>query len=60
VFQVVLVAGKKAAVKFIGTTSFAGGVWIGAELVSGVGKNDGSVKGKRSRFSFSFSFLFVF
>ncbi len=32
-------------VRFIGTTAFAGGVWIGVELELPAGKNNGSVQG---------------
>lgn len=34
-------------VRYIGNTSFADGTWIGIELDEELGKNDGSVKGKR-------------
>ncbi|CAI7996554.1 CAP-Gly domain-containing linker protein 4, partial [Geodia barretti] len=34
-------------VRFIGTTQFAKGVWLGIELRKPNGKNDGSVKGHR-------------
>ncbi|CAM9175815.1 unnamed protein product [Discosporangium mesarthrocarpum] len=43
----VTVAGKKGEVKFLGTTEFAGGEWIGVELDGAEGKNDGSVNGVR-------------
>nr|CAB3231669.1 CAP-Gly domain-containing linker protein 4-like [Phallusia mammillata] len=39
--------GQSATVKFIGTTDFASGLWVGLDLRSPIGKNDGSVKGKR-------------
>ena len=34
-------------VRYVGTTDFASGVWVGLELNSPIGKNDGTVKGKR-------------
>ncbi|GAA5900012.1 uncharacterized protein JCM6883_006062 [Sporobolomyces salmoneus] len=34
-------------VRFVGPTSFAAGKWVGVELDSNTGKNDGSVAGKR-------------
>ncbi|XP_023809427.1 kinesin-like protein KIF13B isoform X1 [Oryzias latipes] len=38
---------KAGAVRYIGTTHFAEGVWVGVELNTPVGKNDGSVGGHR-------------
>lgn len=38
---------RKATVRFIGTTRFAVGDWIGVELTDGTGKNDGAVQGER-------------
>lgn len=35
-------------VRFIGTTSFAPGTWVGVELPNAAGKNNGTVKGKVS------------
>ncbi|KAK0412203.1 hypothetical protein QR680_006086 [Steinernema hermaphroditum] len=40
-------SGKAGICRFIGETEFAAGLWAGIELTSGVGKNDGSVQGKR-------------
>lgn len=40
--------GSKAGVlRFIGVTEFASGEWCGVELDDPIGKNDGSVDGKR-------------
>lgn len=39
--------GKTAIVRFVGTTDFAAGDWIGVVLDDASGKNDGSVKGRR-------------
>ena len=44
----VLVSGSKAGVlRYIGTTEFAKGDWAGVELDEPLGKNDGTVAGKR-------------
>jgi len=44
----VVVGGNKAGtLRFFGTTHFAKGEWAGIELDEPVGKNDGSVEGKR-------------
>ena len=44
----VLVSGsKEGIVRFIGEADFAKGVWVGVELKEALGKNDGSVAGKR-------------
>ncbi len=42
----VQVDGKKepAFVRYIGTTSFEGGMWVGVELTMPIGKNAGEVK----------------
>ena len=49
--QTVRVKGKdvvtQGEIRFIGVTAFATGYWVGLELTSGVGKNDGSVMGQR-------------
>lgn len=39
--------GRTAVVRFVGTTSFAGGDWIGVSFEESCGKNDGSVQGQR-------------
>ena len=38
---------KRGVIKYVGTASFASGIWIGVHLDEPTGKNDGSVKGKR-------------
>ncbi|XP_039866823.1 kinesin-like protein KIF13B isoform X2 [Simochromis diagramma] len=38
---------KAGTVRYIGVTQFAEGVWVGVELDTPVGKNDGSVGGQR-------------
>ncbi|DAA72543.1 TPA_exp: Uncharacterized protein A8136_6346 [Trichophyton benhamiae CBS 112371] len=42
-----LADGRHARIRFIGTTRFAPGEWIGLELEDATGKNDGSVQGER-------------
>lgn len=41
---------KAGTLRFVGTTEFASGVWAGVELDDPLGKNDGSVDGKRYTF----------
>lgn len=38
---------KVGTLRYIGTTEFANGEWVGVELDEPRGKNDGSVNGKR-------------
>ena len=42
-----LTDGRQGTVRFIGTTHFAVGDWIGVELTEATGKNDGAVQGER-------------
>ncbi|RAL13766.1 putative dynactin [Aspergillus homomorphus CBS 101889] len=44
---VILTDGRQATVRFVGTTHFAPGDWIGIELDEATGKNDGAVQGER-------------
>lgn len=48
-----LLGPETGVLRFMGTTEFAPGIWCGIELDNPVGKNDGSVSGKRYRFIFS-------
>lgn len=44
---IALANGKHAVVRFVGSTQFAPGEWVGVELEDASGKNDGSVQGER-------------
>lgn len=44
---ITLTDGRQATVRFIGSTHFAAGDWIGVELTDATGKNDGAVQGER-------------
>ncbi|EPY52340.1 hypothetical protein SPOG_01666 [Schizosaccharomyces cryophilus OY26] len=43
----VLVHDELGIVRFAGSTDFASGIWLGVEMVDKVGRNDGSIQGKR-------------
>lgn len=44
----VLVGGlKEGILRFMGSTEFAKGIWVGVELPEPMGKNDGAISGKR-------------
>ena len=45
--RVELASGLTAAVRFVGTTAFAPGEWVGLEFDGPEGRNDGSVAGRR-------------
>ena len=45
--HVVVGGAKQGILRYLGPTEFANGVWAGVELHEPVGKNDGSVAGKR-------------
>eukprot|EP00808_Paulinella_micropora_P023975 g60863.t1 len=43
----VATGGKKGTVRYVGTPNFASGTWVGIQLDTPDGKNDGSIKGER-------------
>ncbi|OQS03941.1 glycoside hydrolase [Thraustotheca clavata] len=45
--RVLVVGGKQGVVRFMGTTEFAQGDWVGVELDAPEGKNDGEINGVR-------------
>jgi len=45
--RVLVVGGKTGIVRFMGTTEFAQGEWVGVELDTSEGKNDGELNGIR-------------
>ncbi|RHY24248.1 hypothetical protein DYB32_008921, partial [Aphanomyces invadans] len=45
--RVLVVGGKTGVVRFMGTTDFAQGEWVGIELDGPDGKNDGEINGVR-------------
>lgn len=45
--RVIIGGAKEGTLRFLGKTEFANGLWAGVELDEAVGKNDGSVAGKR-------------
>ena len=42
-----LTDGRSATIRYVGNPAFATGEWIGLELATGTGKNDGEVQGER-------------
>ena len=45
--RIVVNGSKEGTLRFIGPTHFAKGIWVGVELDTPQGKNDGAVSGKR-------------
>lgn len=46
-YNVEIAGGKSGVVRFVGSTAFADGEWVGVELNSQTGRNDGSYAGTR-------------
>eukprot|EP00928_Gymnodinium_smaydae_P017272 TRINITY_DN16602_c1_g2_i1.p2 TRINITY_DN16602_c1_g2~~TRINITY_DN16602_c1_g2_i1.p2 ORF type:complete len:301 (-),score=82.01 TRINITY_DN16602_c1_g2_i1:80-982(-) len=44
---VVAMGNKEGVIRYVGETQFAQGTWLGVELLTAEGKNDGSLKGVR-------------
>lgn len=51
---------KAGTLRYVGATDFATGVWGGVELDDPLGKNDGSVDGKRYKFGFAKHGVIIF
>jgi dynactin 1 len=39
--------GREGVIRYYGETDFSAGIWVGVELATNSGKNDGSVQGRR-------------
>ena len=45
--QLERISPRAGVIKYVGAVDFAAGLWLGIELRSGKGKNDGAVSGRR-------------